>query len=69
MSPPAPTPTQRGTRASATTATKTRDEIVKMVGMDVKDTTTAKQYLTSGAYVIEGIEANLEMLSTVTLQL
>ena len=69
MSPPAPTPTQRGTRASATTVTKTRDKIVKTFRMDMKDATTARQYLINGAYVIEGIEANLEMLSTVALQL
>jgi hypothetical protein len=46
-----------------------REEIIKTTGMEVKDAKTARAYLMNGAYVIEGAETNLEMLSTVALQL
>ena len=37
--------------------------------MEVKDTETARAYLMNRAYMIEGAETNIEMLSTVALQL
>ncbi|KAF8800489.1 hypothetical protein BYT27DRAFT_7200088 [Phlegmacium glaucopus] len=40
-----------------------------MSGMEVKDAETARAYLMNGAYVIEGAETNMEMLSTIALQL
>lgn len=42
---------------------------MKSSGMEVKDAETARAYLMNGAYVIEGAETNVEMLSTVALQL
>jgi len=46
-----------------------QEEISKTSGMEVKDAETARTYLMNRAYVIEGAETNIEMLSTVTLQL
>jgi hypothetical protein len=48
---------------------KMQEEITKSAGMEVKDAETVRAYLMNGAYVIEGAETNLEMLSTVVLQL
>ena len=57
------------TRATAALTLKTRDEITKMSGMEVKDAESARAYLMHGAYVVEGAETSMDMLSTVALQL
>jgi hypothetical protein len=59
----------RSTRATAALTLKTRDEITKMSGMEVKDAESARAYLMHGAYVVEGAETSMDMLSTVALQL
>jgi transcriptional regulator with AAA-type ATPase domain len=46
-----------------------RDEITKIAGMEVKDAESARVYLMHGAYVVEGAETSMDMLSTVALQL
>ena len=62
MVPLASTSVLRGTRANIALTPKTQDEIVKTIGMDVKDATTAREYLTNGAYVLEDVEITLETL-------
>jgi hypothetical protein len=57
------------TRATAALMPKTRDEITKMSGMEVKDVESVRAYLMHGAYVVEGAETSMDMLSTVALQL
>ncbi|KAF8805088.1 hypothetical protein BYT27DRAFT_7105687, partial [Phlegmacium glaucopus] len=59
----------RGTRATSALLPKARDEIAKISGTEVKDAETARAYLMNGAYIIEGAETTMEMLSTVALQL
>ena len=61
--------TAHSTRATAALMPKTRDEITKMSGMEVKDMESARVYLMHGAYVVEGAETSMDMLSTVALQL
>lgn len=62
-------PAAESTRAATTLLPKTHEEITKTLGMEVKDAETVRAYLVNGAYVIEGAEMNMEMLSTVALQL
>jgi hypothetical protein len=69
MSPSPPVMAACNTRASAALTPKTQDEITKMLGMEVKDVETARAYLMHGAYVVEGAETSMDMLSTVALQL
>ena len=57
------------TRATAALTLKTRDEITKMSGMEVKDAESARAYLMHGAYVVERAETSMDMLSMVALQL
>ena len=40
-----------------------------MSGMEVKDAESARAYLMHGAYMVEGAETSMDMLSTVALQL
>jgi hypothetical protein len=40
-----------------------------MSGMEVKDVESVRAYLMLGAYVVEGAETSMDMLSTVALQL
>ena len=42
---------------------------MKAPGMDVRDTETARAHLLIGAFMVEGMETSMGMLSTVTLQL
>jgi len=68
MSPSPPVTAARNTRATAALTPKTRDEITKMSGMEVKDAESARAYLMHGAYMVEGAETGMDMLSTVALQ-
>jgi hypothetical protein len=69
MLPSPPVMAACNTRASAALMPKTQDEITKMSGMEVKDVESARAYLMHGAYVVEGAETGMDMLSTVALQL
>ena len=40
-----------------------------MSGMEVKDVESVRVYLMHGAYMVEGAESSLDMLSTIALQL
>jgi hypothetical protein len=68
MSPPPPAPSARSTRTS-TSSQKTREDIIGTPGLDVRDAETAKAHLLVGAYMIEGVEVPMGMLSAIALQL
>ena len=68
MSLPPPTSILHSTK-TATALPKTQDDIVKAPGMDVRDTETARAHLLIGAFMVEGMETSMGMLSMVTLQL
>jgi hypothetical protein len=65
---PPPTLILHSTR-NATASPKTRDDIVKAPGMVVRDTETARAHLLIGAFMVEGMETSMGMLSMVMLQL
>jgi len=69
MSPSPPVTAAHSTRATAALTPKTRDEITKTAGMEVKDAESARVYLMHGAYMVEEAETSMDMLSTVALQL
>jgi hypothetical protein len=69
MSPSPPVTAARNTRATTATVLKTRDEITKIAGMEVKDAASARAHLMSGAYIVKGVETSMDMLSTIALQL
>ena len=69
MSPPPLVMAAHSTRATVTLMPKTQDEITKMSGMEIKDMELVRAYLMHGAYMVEGAETNMDMLSTIMLQL
>ena len=57
------------TRATSALMPKMQDKITKMLGMEVKDAVSVRAYLMNRAYVVEGAENSMDMLSMVVLQL